>query len=348
LALVGLAGGVGAACGDPPLVVVAREFSPLDAGAASPRDAASDTATSGDAVAEAGPSGRGRPIVAGGTVLTDTGKLLRGITINIDTNPTFPVPQGLFDEAEADGLNSVLVYLENWADVTGKNVAQADAIVAATEKAQLYMILALGGGLPGNGHAGNGWFDIDKIRSFWAYYAPRYKDKAHVLYEIQNQPEANCSAPFQDATISMEREAFGLIRMLAPDTHVLLFSYRGMPDSKTLLDALDRVSGGVNWSNASVAFDADESCVTLAGYPAVLATAASRHVPTLFPVMPVDGWEPYVREFEKDKVSWQSTLWLQRLHDLSAFRNDMTQAQITWCPDYGTFPQASATCGAKP
>jgi hypothetical protein len=285
--------------------------------------------------------------VAGSTIVTDTGSLLRGFTIGIDLNPDLAIPQSLFDDAANDGLNTVLVYLENWADVTGKNFAQADQIVAEAAKARLYVILAIGGGLPGNGHAGNGWFDIEKVRSFWKLYAPRFANQTHVLYEAQNQPETACSVPFQQATIDMEREAFALIRGLAPATPILLFSYRSTPDAATLIDALDRVGGAVDWSNAAVAVDADVNCSQPADYPMVLVAAKSHGAPMVFPAMPVDGWEPYLRELEKDRVSWASTRWLVRLKDWTTFQSEMTTAQISWCPDFGSFPQSSLTCRPK-
>jgi hypothetical protein len=325
-------------CGEPPVVIVAHDPArSADASDASPQ--AQDGSSNPQ---------RSRPSVVGGTIVTDAGSLLRGFTIAIDTNPSLAIPQTLFDDAANNGLNTVLVYLENWADVTGKNAAQADQIVAEAAKARLYVILAIGGGLPGNGHPGNGWFDIEKVRSFWNLYAPRFAAQTHVLYEVQNQPETACSVPFQQATIDMEREAFGLIRGLAPATPILLFSYRSTPDPATLTDALDRVGGAVDWSNTAVAVDADINCSPPTDYPTVLAAAKSHNAPMIFPAMPVDGWEPYLREFEKDHVSWVSTRWLIRLKDWTAFQSEMTGAQISWCPDFGSFPEPSLTCGHKP
>jgi hypothetical protein len=316
--LIVLAVGALLGCGDPPVVVVARDR----AGA------------------------RERPRVENGTIVSNAGLLLHGFTIGIDVNPDFAVAQPTFDEAaQSNGLNTVHVYLENWADATGKNAAQADEIVDAAAEAGLYVIIAIGGGLSGNGHPGNGWFDIDKVRSFWSFYAPRYKDRTHVLYELQNNPENVCTAPLQPATIAMEREGYSLIRGLAPDTPILLFSFRSMPDASTITDSITQVADVVDWSNAFVATQADMTCSPVTSYATVLGAARARNVPVVITSTPTEGWEPFGRELESDKVSWLFARWLGHIHDFASFQAEVSQANVTWCPDFGSFPQVASTCG---
>ena len=57
----------------------------------------------------------------------------------------------------------------------------------------------------------------DLVKGFWDIYAPRYRNKSHVVFELVNEPEIN----------SAKREMQGLydhVRGLAPDTHLILWS----------------------------------------------------------------------------------------------------------------------------
>ena len=57
----------------------------------------------------------------------------------------------------------------------------------------------------------------DLVKGFWDIYAPRYRNKSHVVFELVNEPEIN----------SAKREMQGLydhVRALAPDTHLILWS----------------------------------------------------------------------------------------------------------------------------
>ena len=98
---------------------------------------------------------------------------------------------------------------------------------------------------------GNGTFNQSFVTSFWNFYAPRYKDKTHVVYEVCNEPQA-WSAPYNSATLSMEKNAYTQIRGLAPETHIMMMSY-SQPNNWT--QAATECAGlGVTWDNASVAF----------------------------------------------------------------------------------------------
>jgi len=289
--------------------------------------------------------GRGRVQVAGVSVVTDMGSVLRASDLPIDVMPDFPLDRQLFrDMANAEGLNAVQVYLEHWAEPTGSHVAQADTIVEEARRAGLYVILGIGGGPAGDGHPGNGWFDLEKVRSYWQFYAPRYADQAHVLYQIQNQPEPGCDGVWQDATIAMEREAYGLIRSLAPQSHIVLFSFGAVPTPALLGDSLDRVSDIVDWSKASVGMGAMATCVGTAQFVDTFAAATAHHAPISIAGMPPDDWTASALELERDRVGWTSMRWLARLPDFTSFRTEHDQASVRWCPDFGTWPENAATC----
>src|SRR5205085_10290789 len=98
-------------------------------------------------------------------------------------------------------------------------------LVSLTAQAGLYLVLGIGGGKAlttgANPHPGTGWFDPEKVSSFWTLYAKRYAASTHVLFELQNTPELTCDDLIQPKTIQLERTTYQLIRSLAPDSHIV-------------------------------------------------------------------------------------------------------------------------------
>jgi hypothetical protein len=284
---------------------------------------------------------RGRVQVRDGNLMTDKGTRLRGATIGIDAAPDAKLDQALFDElAHENGLNAFHVYLENHSDVTGANAAQADLLVELTSQAGMYLMIGIGGGDL------NGTYDLPKVRAFWDFYAPRYAARSHVIYEIQNQPELACDAAWQSTTFDMEREIYRKIRKVAPDTHVALFSYHSTPTSAVLGDALDAMEGVVDWSKASVAFHGTAICVPSAELPDVLALARGRGVASLVSEVPNTAPASETSVFEDARVGWFNFHFIVKSRDFVTFRGDHDAAGVTWCPDFGTWPEDAERCTA--
>ncbi len=283
---------------------------------------------------------RGRVQVRDGNLLTDKGTRLRGATFGVDANPSVPLDQALFDEmAEQAGLNAFHVYLENHSDETGVNVAQADLLVELTSRAGMYLMIGIGGGDL------NGTYDIDKVRSFWDFYAPRYAKRSHVLYEIQNQPELTCDTAWPATTLAMESEIYTKIRAVAPDTHVAMFSFHATPTGAVLSDALDAMAGVVDWSKASVAFHGKTNCVASKDLLDVLALTRGRGVASV--VSEVYGPPASDTDvFERARIGWFNFHWIVQDRDFSVFRRQNDTATVTWCPDFGTWPEDAARCTA--
>jgi hypothetical protein len=284
---------------------------------------------------------RGRVQVRDGNLLTDKGTRLRGATLGIDAAPDAQLDQATFDElSQGTGLNAFHVYLENYANETGVYAAQADQLVELTSQAGMYLVLGIGGG------RGNATFDLAKVRSFWDFYAPRYAQRSHVIYEIQNQPEQTCDAPFKAETLDMEREAYARIRALAPDTHIALFSYHGVPTAAALKSSLDAMVGLVDWSRASVAFHDGDNCATSAELPDVLAVSAGGPVAVF--VSELTSGTPVAETgvLEAARVGWLNFHWLVQNRDLVAFRSEHDAAGVSWCPDFGSWPQDAERCTA--
>jgi hypothetical protein len=281
---------------------------------------------------------RGRVFVRDGNVLTDKGTRLRGVTIGTDLAPTFPLGQELFDTlAQQDGLNTVHVYLENRMQPTGASLALADKLVEMTSHARMYLIIGMGGG------SANGTYDIDKVRAFWSLYAERYKDRTHVLYEIQNQPEVTtCGAMLSAPTMAMENEMYRSIRAAAPDSHILLLSFGDLPSADVLRDALARLNG-VDWSKASVSIHSANQCVMLVDLPPVLAAARQGGKSILVSEIALGTPVGARNVFEQAAVGWMDFQWLVVDRSPDTFRQQFSSAGVRWCPDFGDWPQSS-TC----
>jgi hypothetical protein len=293
-----------------------------------------------DSAGSPGIGDRGRVQVRDGRLLTDKGTPIRGVTIGRD-GKSGALP---FDGSEIaalsaeNGLNAVHLYLENSAETTGLRADQADALVEMTSRAGMYLVLGMGGGKAG------GTFDLERVRSFWTFYAPRYASRTHVLYEILNIPDTACSTPYKDETLAMEREVHELIRNAAPRTHVVLFSFIAQPTGAALEANLDALEDGVDWSQASVAFHTP-LCSGQNNVTELLAVARARGTAALASEMLYRSSFDHTAQMENEGVSWFNFEWLVRTQDMAAFREAHTAAGISWCPDFGQWPEDSETCG---
>jgi hypothetical protein len=50
------------------------------------------------------------------------------------------------------------------------------------------------------------------------------------------------------------------------------------------------------------------------------------------------------KQLETERVGWFSFEWFVRTRDLAAFRAGHTAAGVSWCPDFGKWPEDSETC----
>lgn len=281
---------------------------------------------------------RQRPRVVDGQLLTDRDTPLRGVLLPVDVGWELEDLEIMPELAEATGINAVHVYLENYSHTPGQMQLAADALVALTAEAGLYLVLGIGGGQR------NGTFSIDKVREFWTRYGARYASRTHVLFEIQNNPEINCDTLFKEETLTLEREAYELIRGVAPDTHILLFSTSSVPAIPVIEQGLAAVSDVVDFTNTSFAMHTDRPCTPPERFDEVLSSLSPYGVPMLVSQLPDTSWEPVMRQAESLGVGWLHHLWLSENQDLSTLRSTLDAAKISWCPDQGDFPEPAESC----
>ena len=281
---------------------------------------------------------RGRVKVANNTIVTDRGTLIRGGRVSLDIWDETPSQADVDTMKNSRGLNAFHIYAEypGGGKSGGYNAAKVDKVVDLADTNDLYVILTIGSG------GGNGTFNQSFVTSFWNFYAPRYKDKTHVVYEVCNEPQA-WSAPYNSNTLAMEKNAYTQIRGLAPDTHIMMMSYSQV--NNWTQAAAESANLGVTWTNASVAFhtygiDGKEDSSLTSFYNAMKAKG-----------IPYACTEPNLtlkaittKLFERDGVSETQFI---SVHDIatnsSAFTSWITSNKICWTPDFGTWPACAGS-----
>jgi endoglucanase len=306
---------------------------------------------------------RGRPHLnaARTTFVGDNGERLRGPFTSTEwTTASTDVAM-----IKGMGFNALHLYAEsfdisyptNGSTAPGYSVANIDSIVAQTRTNGLYLIMTIGNG------AWNGDYNAAYITNFWKFYAARYANETHVLFEIQNEPVAwgppyaatNATPP---GALDMEVAAYKTIRTYAPDTPVLLFTYAVLGDSGGASAALTdihafntNVFGNANavWTNEAVGFH---------GYAGASATsnAVSQIIAAGYPCFMtefdggvwgtgVGGLDAYaVANLERLGVSWLTFQYIpptgvsDDVTDPRRYMDVINWTGLSWTPDFGNWP----------
>lgn len=286
---------------------------------------------------------RGRPYInaAKTTFVSDTGTLLRGAIISTEAGSVPSVAD--LQAIKNYGLNTVHCYAErrDYGYAAGAKASAVDLVVQRTRDAGLYLVITIG----------SGGVDTTFVSAFWNFYAPRYANETHVLYEIQNEP--GNGPPVSAAVVAMNKSAYEIIRSAAPSTPVLLMSYMLFQNGAGVLTDMAALGSTVNWNNAAIAFHgygdsgakgtlACLKTVLAAGYPCVQTefylwpwgTGNFNLVdpPSLYQDVDQTG------DLERLGVSWLTFLSIKRVTEDARFKSKINNGGITWTPDFGTWP----------
>jgi hypothetical protein len=279
---------------------------------------------------------RNRVQIQDGTLVTDKGTLLRGAYISTDVTEIIPSEDEL-SGIKSLGLNCIHLYAEcPQYQIHGERVILVDSIINMAEKDSLYVILTIGGCYE------NGQFDSAFVHDFWDFYAPRYADKTHVIFEIVNEP-FSWAAPYDSITLEMEKWAYNIIRSHAPETHILLMSYANAVNDTSIVSDIRNLGGSIDWSNASIAIH---------GYGALsqdlisfISTLKDSGLVITF-TEPESIKNEYVnlastRIFEQESVSYAHFVSVQNImNDPLVFKTKIESSEIRWTPDFGTWPES--------
>ena len=229
---------------------------------------------------------RGRPTLnsARTSFVADDGQLLRGPATGTEYGGNMSWTNVPYFESR--GCNMVHLYAEDFVSsyAPGTMAQYVDQVVAMTRTNGMYLIITIA-----NSWA-NGSYSLSFATNFWNFYAPRYANETHVIYEIHNEPVAwgppySSSSANPPGALNMEEACYRIIRAKAPNTPVLLFTYSVLSGSGGASAALTDIQafnadvlGNANavWRNEAVAFhgyagdaaaSAAASQLISAGYP---------------------------------------------------------------------------------
>lgn len=286
-------------------------------------------------------------------LLTDKNTLLRGVSLGWDggDNATHDYPAIMPTQDQLNalsrlyGFNCIHVYLEmdcptgsdNHLQVVGHNAANCDKLVDMASQANLYVIITIGCGNY-NGHI----YNMDWCKNFWNFYAPRYANRSHVIYESHNEPAPNTPAQWQTSDWDNQVTLYNTIRAKAPNTHILTCTFMGFVSPQAALNGIGYMRWkGVNFSNASVAFHGYEnqssiqSCIHTFKYdtgggitPALLCTE-------------FDPTTTYSTKFnnmlESENVGWLEFKFLHADNsDLDWLKGQLQNNGVVWTPDFSS------------
>ena len=292
-----------------------------------------------------------RPVIRNNTVYTANGTLLRGSFTGIE----YDVPQDRMITSndiallKQNGLNSLHVYLEN--NYTGRpagyQVERCDFIVDEAEKQGLYVIITIGViNYPGDFES-----DVQFVKDFWEFYAERYKDREHVIFEICNEMPL-----VEDIYAKVQADAFRIIRKHSPDAMVLFYSFPGTSEMDYILDEViveleKELGNSLDWKNEAIAFHGYEGIETSmgagafrdairrfkqAGYPIINTELPNRYENTVY------NDTKLLKICEEEGISWISFTEYLRIPQRSTWRGRLEAAQISWQPDFGDWPVVDA------
>ena len=294
----------------------------------------------------------GRPVIQNNSVYTAWGTPLRGAHADIgwdDDNYHYMRTVQLLDACLENGLNAVHVYVESLEhngepNPLGCRAAQCDVIVGEAAKRGLYVVIKMG-------EMSDQYIEEDSqfMYDFWEFYAQRYKDQEHVIFEICNE----CPAPPENVL-----KAYDIIREYAPNTMVIFYSFSNCLDAEyellPILRELDDLAGGrLTWENEAVGFHAYEStndpyslgadwavytidALINAGYPII-----NTEMPNYYALCQYPNIELY-SIMEERGLAWLGFTTSNMILQIPRWRGRFEAYGLTWQPDYGAWPVVDA------
>lgn len=197
---------------------------------------------------------RGRVTLQNGTVYTDRGTMIRGMTMAIMYGPGNSRNNAYWQYMNKTlKMNAVRLGVKT--GQIGRTVQQQltyiDYVVDSAAKNDMYVMIN-NSVLPGN-------YDINQLTAFWSAVAPRYANRTHVFYEMTNEPVQGGPVwgnptQFTSKVLSDFEGLYNLMRRGAPNTHIVLFPTPNLwPDCATYAAFLDKLKWP-DWSKTSLGY----------------------------------------------------------------------------------------------
>ena len=196
---------------------------------------------------------RGRVVVKNGTVLTDTGTLLRGHSMQIngtgDAKTNYVMNYDSWVQTKNLGFNFVRlnVKLSNTtpAMTIEQQIPKIDQAVAWARELGLYVMI--------ESSVAPGTYNLSELKTFWNAVAGRYKDETHVFYEMINEPVSWYPSSYTNQNIADLKSVYDIMRSAAPNTHIVLWTFPRLNDGPTTVSVVQKMTG-IDYTKTSVGF----------------------------------------------------------------------------------------------
>lgn len=165
-----------------------------------------------------------------------------------------------------------------------------------------------------------GHYDLDHMKQFWEYIAPKYKDETHVIYELMNEPVKWCARNYDDQDVAMVKTLHELVLAAAPETHQILWTFANLGGAGQAVSKVD--IEGISYNNASIGFHY--------GY----GGGGEGEIQELKDA----GFAAICTEFKSKDESTKSTDFERLVNNVKVFES----AEICWVPDFGEWPSECA------
>jgi subfamily B ATP-binding cassette protein MsbA len=267
----------------------------------------------------------GRVQVRDGTVVTSSGDLLRGVPVWVyrfgtKTGRTAHFRRSAYyRRLRKLGVNAIrIVCFDAWQQANGYihyDVLDPAELSALAAEIDVIVDLAGAHGLYAMiDYHTSGACDPIRLHAFWKAIASRYAFRPHVFYELANEPVAWFPRDYTSAALELQKSTYNLVRSLAPDTHLVLFTFPnliGEPGDPSMADIVASVPG-IDWTNASVGVHpyktghTSQPLLALRSRFPVLNTEMNAACPAgdPFHAEPMDGHEWGVQTMETLGISW--------------------------------------------
>jgi hypothetical protein len=296
---------------------------------------------------------RARPRIENNTLVADTGERLRGGTFWLFGVTVF---RSKIDWARSDmpwellkanGFNAVRlaagygelqappagepcppISLEEYGDIL-------DELVNRAARYGMYVIID---------HHYVGQYHIEDSRAFWNEFAPRYKDRTHVIFELTNEPVKWAPQDYTDQQLRDFEEIWQICHTYAPETPIILLSFAHIGNSgASPLDVARQLQDGdpgeaniINWSKTLIGFHSYWQNTSARirelkqTFPCINTEFA---MPFNHEVKEMDGYEHHGTLMERLEISWIHWNMIDRedkIPNFEAVVQNLTDHNVYW------------------
>jgi len=200
---------------------------------------------------------RGRVWIKNNTVVTDIGEPLRGGTFWLygwmSSKIDWAKTMAPWDSIRNHGFNTVRLAVGYRPDHSGNLTIEQydtilDSLINIAQSKGMYAVVDF--------HPEPGYYDSSQGSGveFWTHFAPRYKNRTHVIYEICNEPVFDQPSSYNVTVRNDLSNMYKICSDSAPETHLIFMSFCQTGYSGLDMNSVADLMTNVDWTKTSVGF----------------------------------------------------------------------------------------------